>query len=174
MIIRTVTSRELEAALPAFVELLADSVASGASIGFLPPLAAEVAVEFWRGVAADVDAGTRIVLVVEVDGELAGAVHLALATKPNAMHRAEVQKLLVHTRHRGRGIARRLMHALEAEALAHGRTLLVLDTVKGDVAERLYEKLGFVRLGEIPRYVRDGSGAFQATVVFFKILDEKG
>ncbi|HEX8618469.1 MAG TPA: GNAT family N-acetyltransferase, partial [Thermoanaerobaculia bacterium] len=130
MIIRTITSHDIDAALPAFVELLADSVASGASIGFLPPLDTSAALDFWRGVSAELAARTRIVLVAEVDGQLAGAAHLALVTKPNALHRAEVQKLLVHTRHRGRGIARRLMQALEAEALANGRTLLVLDTVK--------------------------------------------
>lgn len=170
MIIRTLTADEITAAMPALAGLLDDSVASGASVGYLLPLDRELAVAFWRGIAADVAAGTRVMLVAEEEGGIAGTVQLGLATRPNSLHRAEVQKLLVHTRHRGRGIARRLMQALEAEAVAIGRTLLVLDTKKGDLAEGLYEKMGYVRLGDIPDYVCDETGAFHATVVFYKHL----
>ncbi|HYO75202.1 MAG TPA: GNAT family N-acetyltransferase [Thermoanaerobaculia bacterium] len=168
--IRTVTSQEIESGLADFVELLRDAVASDASIGYFPPLDPDVAVQFWRSAAADVAAGTRIVLAAYVEGELAGSVQLALALRPNSRHRAEVQKLLVHTAHRGQGLARRLMSALEAEALASGRTLLVLDTKKGDLAEQLYEKLGFIRCGEIPAFVTNSAGGFDTTVVFYKHL----
>jgi ribosomal protein S18 acetylase RimI-like enzyme len=170
VILRTVTSDELTASLPELVDLLIDAVNSGASIGYLAPLDRGIAAEFWRAVGAEIEAGTRIVIAAFADGLPAGIVQLALVTKPNAPHRAEVQKLLVHTRHRGRGIARRLMEAAEVEARAKGRTLLVLDTKKGDLAEGLYEKLGYVRVGEIPRYVVDEAGEFHATVVFFKNL----
>lgn len=171
MQLRVLGRDEIDESLDALVELLSDAVDSGASVGYLPPLAREAAVEFWRVAAAEVAAGTRIVIAAHgPGGDIAGVVHLALATKPNALHRAEVQKLLVHRTYRGRGIGRRLMAAVEREALARQRTLLVLDTVKGDVAEGLYERIGYVRAGEIPDYAMGASGQMHSTIVFYKQL----
>ncbi len=171
MNIRRVTASELESSLPHFIELLTDSVESGASVGYILPLDRNHVEDFWRNVIHEMAAGTRVVLAALDGDEVAGAVHLAFAMRPNSMHRAEVQKLLVHTRHRGKGIAKRLMSAAEAEALTHGRTLLILDTKLGDAAEGLYEKLGYVRVGEIPKYVRSTRGdGWDATVVFYKHL----
>jgi ribosomal protein S18 acetylase RimI-like enzyme len=97
-------------------------------------------------------------------------VQLALATKENGRHRAEVQKLLVHTRFRRRGIARSLMSAVEKAALRMGRTLLVLDTEEGSPAERPYEKCGYARAGIIPQYARSAEGSLISTVIFYRLL----
>lgn len=169
MEIRTFTAADVLAHLDSFIALLQDAVASGASIGFLPPLAREDAEQFWRDMAAEVEKGHRVVIGA-MEGELIGTVQLALATKPNASHRAEVQKLLVHTMHRGRGVARGLMQKAEEEALGCRRSLLVLDTVKGDTAERLYPRIGYERAGEIPFYARNEAGELETTVVFYKRL----
>ena len=87
---------------------------------------------------------------------------------PNAKHRAEVMKLMVHRRARGQGIGRALMLGLEEEARRVGRTLLVLDTRAGDAAERLYARLGYTRVGVIPRYARSASGSLDDTVYFYR------
>ncbi len=119
-----------------------------ASVGFLPPLAPK-ARRYWARVIADLERGGRVLLVARLAGHIAGAVQLEPASKRNATHRAEVQKLLVHTSARRQGIGGALMRAIEREAIGLGRTLLVLDTVKGDDAERLYPRLGYIRAGEI-------------------------
>lgn len=156
--------------LEGLIELLADSVDSGASVGFLPPLPRPLAETFWRDCFDDVARGTRVLLVA-LDGErVVGSGQLALMTKPNSPHRAEVQKVLVHRDARRRGLGRTLMERLESEALARGRTLLVLDTRRGDDAERLYAAMGWSRVGVIPRYVINGDGALDDTVVFYKEL----
>jgi GNAT superfamily N-acetyltransferase len=67
-----------------------------------------------------------------------GAVQLDLAERPNALYRAEVMKLFVHRRARRQGIGRILMGAVELAAMEAGRSLLVLDTRKGDPSEQLY------------------------------------
>ncbi len=46
------------------------------------------------------------------------------------------------------------MIALEPVARSEGRTLLTLDTWTGHAAEALYQSLGYVTLGVIPRYAR--------------------
>ena len=85
--------------------------------------------------------------------DLVGTVQVILALPPNQPHRAEIAKLLVHRSARRRGIAQLLMERAESEARAEGKSLLVLDAVTGGEAARLYERLGWTRVGEIPRIV---------------------
>ena len=156
--------------LPKLVALLQDSVHNGSSVGFLPPLQYEAAEEYWLETLSEVTQGKRILLVSSEAGDVTGAVQLALATKQNGLHRAEVQKLIVHTGFRKRGIARALLDAAEESARAAGRTLLVLDTEQGSVAETLYEKYGYTRSGVIPHYALSADGSLITTVVFYKLL----
>ena len=156
--------------LDALVELLRDSVDSGASVGFLPPLARAAAEQYWRGVAGAAEAAERRVFALFEGGELAGTVQLQRATMPNQFHRGDVMKLMVHTKYRGRGYSRVLMDAAENEAREMGLRLLVLDTKQGDVAEGLYRKLGWTEAGAIPGYAFDADGTYVATVIFYKEL----
>lgn len=156
--------------LPRLAALLQDAVHNGSSVGFLPPVADETAAAYWLEVLAEMAQGKRVLLVAREGGEVTGTVQLALATKQNGLHRAEVQKLLVHTGSRRRGVARALMSAAEEAARQAGRTLLVLDTEEGSPAERLYQKCGYARAGIIPQYARRTDGSLISTVVFYKLL----
>jgi GNAT superfamily N-acetyltransferase len=97
-------------------------------------------------------------------------VQVILAVPPNQPHRGEIAKLLVHRSARGRGIAQRLMERAEAEARTEGKTLLVLDTVTGDGAERLYERLDWTKVGVIPGYALYPDGRPCDATVFWKSL----
>jgi len=169
--IQVLSAQQLRAHGAQFIALLQDAVDSGASVGFLPPLAEADARAYWMSVAAGVAGGTHLVLAAVVGGVVQGTVQLALAAMPNARHRAEVMKLLVHRAVRRRGIGRALMLAVERAARGAGRTLLVLDTRPGDAAERLYASLGYVRVGIIPGYAQAASGPLADTVVMYRHLD---
>jgi len=95
-------------------------------------------------------------------------VQLGLDMPPNQPHRADVKKLLVHRAARKAGLASLLMRELESAARRHGRSLLVLDTVRGGDGERLYERLGWQRTGVIPDYALFPDGTLCDTVVFWK------
>jgi ribosomal protein S18 acetylase RimI-like enzyme len=153
------------------IDLLCDSVEGGASVGFVLPLKRETAAAFWHGMLREAGSPYRVILIATTEnGEVAGSVQLALGQKENGRHRAEVQKLLVHSRYRNLGLGRRLMNALEKEAQQRAISLLVLDTIEGEVAEQLYLKLGYVRVGEIPNYASFPDGRLWATVIFYKEL----
>ena len=62
------------------------------------------------------------------------------------------------------------MRAAEATARECGKTLLVLDAVTGGDAARLYERLGWVRVGEIPGYALLPQGGLCSTTVFYRNL----
>lgn len=168
--IELLSEEQAKTLLPQLVALLQDSVHSGSSVGFLPPLASDAAEEYWLETLNEVAQGKRILLVSSEAGDVTGTVQLALATKQNALHRAEVQKLIVHTRFRQRGIARALMAAVEAAARKAKRTLLVLDTEQGSAAEQLYVNCGYTRAGVIPQYALSADGSLITTVVFYKLI----
>ena len=168
--IKNVAPDEEPAVLPQLIHLLQDTVASGASVGFLPPLSTEDAQHYWKSVFEEVAQGTCVLLVANDAERIIGSVQLALATKPNARHRAEVQKLFVLSDQRRQGIGRALMDRIEQVAREHERTLLVLDTRQGDNAERLYRALGYCEVGIIPAYAQNADGKLDGTVVFYKTL----
>ena len=149
--------------------LLQDAVHGGASVGFLAPLSDDTAVRYWQHVFVHLADGVGL-WVAEFDGTIIGSVQLEGCRKENGRHRAEVQKLLVHSACRGRGVATRLMRTVEAFAKADGRTLLVLDTQAGSVAEAVYRHLGWQPAGQIPDYATSPNGVRHATVYFYKQL----
>lgn len=171
-LIRSLNSEEAKKILLELCELLIDTVSNGASIGFLPPLSFEVASAYWTSVIDDLDSGNRVLLLAHNESEVFGAVQLEIATKENAQHRAEIQKLMVHTQHRNKGIAKALMMEVEDIARAKGRRLLVLDTKQGDMAEKLYEKWNYIRAGAIPHYAKCADGKLHSTVLFYKFFED--
>lgn len=160
-----------ESDMRGLIELLQNAVDGGASLGFLPPLHHHHARSYWEKIIGEVDEGTRILLVARIGGVIKGAVQVEFAAKPNALHRAEVQKLMVHQSVRGQGIGLDLLKAIEAAAFAANRTLLTLDTRVGDAAEKLYEKHGYTRVGNIPGYACDQVGTLHDTVIFYRHLE---
>jgi GNAT superfamily N-acetyltransferase len=168
------TIRELsvvdEAQLAALAEVLIDCVAGGASVSFMLPLSREHALAFWRGVAAEAAAGNRVLLVAEDAQGICGTVQVILDLPDNQPHRADVAKMLVLRRVRRRGLGAALMRAAEASATARGRDLLVLDTVTGSDGARLYERLGWVRVGDIPRYALWPQGGYVPTTYYYRDL----
>jgi len=152
------------------VALLNDCVESGASVGFLAPLEAGEAERYWQGVAADLAEGSRTLLVAREAGRITGTVQISYCSKKNGSHRAEVEKLIVHTAFRQRGIAQQLMTEVERQAQTNQRTLLVLDTRTGDTASILYRKAGYLEAGQIPQFARSSAGTLDGTTLFYKIL----
>lgn len=147
-----------------------DCVEGGASVSFMHPLPRDRADAFWRRVADDVRAGARALLVAEDTAGICGTVQLVLHQPDNQPHRADVAKMLVHRRARRQGLGAALMRGAEATARACGKTLLVLDTVTGSDADRLYRRLGWVRVGDIPGYALFPRGGLCSTTVFYRQL----
>jgi ribosomal protein S18 acetylase RimI-like enzyme len=158
------------AELEALCALLIDSVAGGASVGFLAPLSVPKAQAFWENVIATVAQGECILLVARnAEGGIDGSVQVVLAQKENQPHRAEVSKLLVHRRARRRGLGALLMQAADSAALGAGRSLLVLDTSTPE-AERLYERQGWQLCGRIPNYALMPDGTLCGTSFYYKAI----
>ena len=168
------TPDRFEAALPALVRLLQACVAGGASIGWPQTPDDAAAATFWRACAEAAARGERgfwLALQHVADpASVLGSAQLGLAAMPNGRHRAELMKVMVHPQARRRGLASALLHHAEVQALARGRWLLVLDTLSGSDAERLYARQGWLPCGRIPDYAELGDGSTAATTVMHKRL----
>jgi GNAT superfamily N-acetyltransferase len=150
-------------------QVLHDCVQGGASVSFMLPLPLDKARVFWRSVADGVQRGERVLLVAELNGCIVGTVQLLLAQPDNQPHRADLAKMLVQRSARRHGLGALLLQAAEQEALAHGKTLLVLDTASAD-AERLYTRAGWVACGVVPNYALLPGGGFCDTRFFYRQL----
>jgi ribosomal protein S18 acetylase RimI-like enzyme len=150
--------------------VLMDCVEGGASVSFLQPLEREAALAFWSSVASAVARGERALLVAEDTLGICATAQLVLSLPQNQPHRADLSKVLVHRRARRRGLGAALVRAAEATARDCGRDLLVLDTVTGGDAQRLYERLGWVRVGDIPRFALMPTGEFCSTSYYYRDL----
>ena len=159
---------QLRASIDELADLLIDTVASGASIGFLAPLDPAAAVAWWEERADAVSAGHLAVWVARAADRAVGTVGLAFPDKPNSRHRAELVKLMVHRDGRGQGLGRTLLATAERAAAAAGVTLLHLDTETDSPAESLYRSAGWTRIGAIPDYALTPTGVPHPTTIFYK------
>lgn len=151
-------------------DTLDQAVAQGASIGFVPPFGHLEALEFWQKLIPAFRAGDRRLLIARLNSKIIGTVQLAVSQPANGIHRADVNKLMVHPDARRLGIARSLMVAIEQVARSAGKTLLVLDTISGGAAEGLYTSLGYEISGRIPEYAMSTAGELESTTVMYKVL----
>lgn len=156
--------------LEQLADVLIDCVEGGASVSFMLPLTRERALAFWRSIAAGVASGQRAILVAEDSLGICGTVQLVLDLPENQPHRADVVKMLVHQRARRRGLGAQLMRAIEVTARECGRTLLVLDAVTGGDAARLYERLGWIKVGDVPRFALMPDGRECGTTFYYRDL----
>ena len=166
--VRRLSAAEGREYLGALAEVLTDCVDGGASVSFMAPFSKPAAERFFESILKEVEAGGRILLAAFIDSQLVGTVQIVTATPPNQLHRADVAKLLVLRSARVQGIGTRLMKHVEEAAGLAGKTLLVLDTVTGGSAEKLYTRLGWTRVGVIPKYALFPDGAWCDTTIFYK------
>ena len=169
--IRRLNTLEASEFLGELAAVLLDCVEGGASVSFMAPFTKAEAEEFFRKTIRGVEAGERILLAGFVDGKLVGTVQVVTATPPNQPHRADIAKLLVLRSARRSGLGAALMKHAEECAQEAGKTLLVLDTVRGGAAERLYENLGWTKAGVIPNYALFPDGSPCDAVIFWKALE---
>ncbi|MCC6512030.1 MAG: GNAT family N-acetyltransferase [Pirellulaceae bacterium] len=153
-------------------DLLMDCVEGGASVGFMSPFTHDRAFEFWSRVGQAMAAGKRALLIARDEQGICGTVQLILDLPENQPHRADLAKMLVHRRARRQGLGADLMRTAESLARDCGKTLLVLDAVTNGDAARLYERLDWVRVGDIPNFALMPDGAPCSTTCYYRNLSE--
>ena len=150
--------------------LLIDAVAGGAGVSFMHPLTPASARYFWRNAFERQARADCLILGASDKGAFLGTITLILDMPENQPHRGEISKVIVDAGARRRGIARALLQYAEEEARLRARTLLVLDAVTDSAAAILYERCGWIKVGNIPDYAYLPHGTLWPTTVFYKRL----
>jgi len=89
--------------------------------------------------------GTQLFIARDAQGEIVGALTLVLYRTPMAMH-AWIEDVVVDEKARGQGYGAALnMHAIEQARAAGARNVHLTSRPARVAANRLYQKLGFVR-----------------------------
>jgi GNAT superfamily N-acetyltransferase len=169
LVVRRLPAAEIRERADELAELLIDAVGAGASLEFLAPVHPLDAVG-WTLDVADGMGRRRIVLAAEQDGALVGTVQVLRPGRANQPHLAELSRLMVHPRMRGRGVGRALMQAAEAVAAETGASLLTLDTAVDGPGLGLYVDLGWRMAGVVPGYVLAADGQPRDTAFFYKAI----
>lgn len=169
--IKSLTGEAILTHIDALADILTNCVNGGASVSFMLPFSLEKAHAFWLGIAQSVSRDERVVLAcIDAHDGIIGTVQLITDQPENQPHRADVAKLLVHEKARRKGVAMALMEALEVQARDRDISVLVLDTSTGSGAETFYQRAGWQKVGEIPRYALMPDGEMTSTSVFYKFL----
>lgn len=156
-------SRYTEADLPALTEIWNEVVRDGVAFPQLNELSVDEAAEFFA--AQDYTA------VARVDGQVLGLYILHPNNVGRCGHQANAS-YAVASAARGNGVGETLVrHSLETGAQL-GYKLLIFNAVvaSNTHAIRLYERLGFVRIGQVPNGFLMKDGSWNDTILFYHTL----
>ena len=171
--IEALTAVAVQAHRAALVALLRDAVDSGASIGFLPPIAETEAARYWDAVAAAIEEGSRVRSRRPRPGARARGLGSAAisprARTPGTGPRWQRSWSTVAPVAGASG-ARSCWRSKSTPANSGARRS---SSTRGRATRRkaLYRSVGWTFAGAIPRYARSATGAFDATALYFKLLD---
>jgi GNAT superfamily N-acetyltransferase len=169
-LIRVLDAAEAQTRLGELSDILVDAVALGASVNFMAGFSHADGRAFWSSQLPGMETGEKRLFVGDDGGRLVATVLLMFAHQPNAPHRAEVGKMLVHSSARRNGLGRRLLTTVERAAREAGRTLLMLDTETGSAGDRLYRSCGWIEIGRVPGHSFRPDGCLAETTLFYKML----
>ena len=112
----------------------------------------------------------RLMLVCEVDGEIAGMCGMSLYPQMKFRHRASLD-IGLQKRFWNLGIGTAMLEALIEIARDRGVMQLELDYIEGNARGRaLYEKMGFTDIARHPDAVRFKDGSMRSLVFMMKKL----
>lgn len=159
-----------EAHRDALASLLLDAHGSGMALGLAAPLSLDAARDAYSDAARRLAPGERVLFAAFDGDELVGAVQLDRSDAGNGRHRGEVRRLVVRADRRGAGVGRALMETIVGAARGLDLRLLWLSTHEGTDADRIYERLGWTRVGVIPDYAVLPNGELAGNAFYFLSL----
>lgn len=148
------------------------AIEGGGGFGWLKVPERDSMERFWNGVVA---MPARILFVARLDGVICGSCQLL---KPASNNEAQAHIVQLTTNFvapwaRGHGIAKMLVEAAEEEALKEGFSVINLDVRETmDRAIKLYESMGYIRVGTHPYYARVDNKVVKG-YYYYKVIDPK-
>lgn len=135
-----------------------DVTNAGGAVGFVPPVTADDVAPALDHLVDGVHGRGDVLVVLTVDGELAGFAGLVTSAHVLKGHWATVLRVQVHPRHQGRGLGRVLMAGVHDAGRRHGWEFLHLTVRGGTGIQDFYARQGYREVGRIPAALRVAPG----------------
>ncbi len=144
--------------------------ALGGAVGWLSPPSRAETDEWLARAFASIAAGDGALCTAWRDGRLVAMGAWLREKVPYFRHMAELVKIMVHPRTRGRRLGQLVTGALIASAAGAGIETLHLG-VRGNnhLAIQLYEEAGFVQWGRLPDVIEVGDERFDDVRMYLKL-----
>jgi GNAT superfamily N-acetyltransferase len=135
-----------------------DVTNAGGAVGFVPPVTGADVDPALEHLVSGVHERDGILVLLVVDGELAGFAGLMTSAHVLKQHWATVLRVQVHPSRQGRGLGRLLLEGVHEAARRHGWEFVHLTVRGGTGTEAFYRTLGYREVGRIPAALRVAPG----------------
>jgi GNAT superfamily N-acetyltransferase len=135
-----------------------DVTNAGGAVGFVPPVSGADIESALEHLVTGVHERGDVLVVLTVDGRLAGFAGLVTSWHVLKRHWASVLRVQVHPSRQGAGLGRVLMEGVHDVARRHGWEFVHLTVRGGTGTEGFYRGLGYREVGRIPGALRVAPG----------------
>ena len=135
-----------------------DVTNAGGAVGFVAPVTEADVEPALEHLVSGVHERGDVLVVLTVDGELAGFAALVTSAHVLKQHWATVLRVQLHPSRQGAGLGRVLMEAIHDAGRRHDREFLHLTVRGGTGIDRFYAGLGYREVGRIPGALRLAPG----------------
>lgn len=104
-------------------------------------------------------------ITAEIDGQAVGIANINPQPFVKLSHQATIS-IIITEQCRGQGIGTVLLHNLiKLAKCCHKLKMLHLEVYEGHPAQRLYARVGFVKYGEHPFFMKEDDGSYRAKIL---------
>ena len=108
--------------------------------------------------------------VAEVDNKVVGTMYIEFNVPFVHRHIGTLYSVVVTEAYRGQGICRALFNEIIKVAKAKGCEMITLSVRGGTPAEIVYQKLGFIKYGLLPKGIKEEDHYFDSIFFYYPLI----
>ncbi len=110
-----------------------------------------------------------VYFVAEYNNEVVGTMYLECKESSISKHIGELFSVVTAEKFQGKGICKKLFQKVSHYALEKGIEKIILTVRGGTVAETVYQKIGFIKYGELPNGIKENNKYFNKIYYYYNL-----
>lgn len=110
-----------------------------------------------------------VYFVAEYNNEVVGTMYLECKESSISKHIGELFSVATAEKFQGKGICKKLFQEVSNCALEKGIEKIVLTVRGGVIAETVYQKMGFIKYGELPNGIKEEDKYFNKIYYYYNL-----
>lgn len=116
---------------------------------------------------SDMEKNTNYYFVAELNNEVVGTIYLKYDNTSINKHMGELNSILVSNNHQGKGIFKSMFNYIIEFSKELGIEILLVSVRKRCISETVYQKVGFIKYGELPNGIKNEDGSYTDKVLYY-------